>query len=174
MAIRPAAWILRHLGIIATLLAAVCCSCASAAQWAHHDLGPFCMDAPSAWSLTEGGIDSVAGELTGERVLLGYDFGLYSDPLQIPEGATDVDVRSVTVDGLSGRQVRYTLRRSGEAMHSTGIHVADAGASSKGQLKLTVWAESVDEEQIRVAEAVMATIRFKHKGGKLPDFCSHQ
>ena len=152
---------LRHLGVVAALSMMVA-SCAAAPERTRHDLGAFWIDAPASWSLTSGGMDSAAGHFTGERLRLDYDFGLYSDPLRLPQGATDVGERSVTIDGLPGRQVRYTLQRGAdEPMHYLGVHVPAVRATSMGRLKLTVLAVSADVEQIRQAEAVMATIRFK-------------
>lgn len=158
----PVATTLRCLGVVAVLSMAAS-SCVAAPGWTRHDLGAFWMDAPAGWSQsTDRAVDSAAGHLTAEGLRLDYDYGLYSDPLPVPDGATDVRERPVVVDGLPARQVRYRLRvGSAKPMYYLGVHLAVVRYTSMGPLKLTVLAASSDKKQIRRAEAAMATIRFK-------------
>lgn len=158
----PATTTLRRLGVVAALLMAAS-SCVAAPGWTRHDLGAFWLEAPPGWSqAADRAVDSSAGHLTAEGLRLDYDFGLYADPLPVPDGATDVRERAVVVDGLPARQVRYRLRDgSARPMYYLGIHVPDIRSTRMGPLKLTVLAASADKKQIRRAEAAMATIRFK-------------
>ena len=68
------------------------------------------MQAPPGWTYGKGtGTDSAVGRLHGAGVSMDVDFGLYSDPLQIPEGAAYVKEQALKVDGLPARQVSYVM-----------------------------------------------------------------
>jgi hypothetical protein len=50
--------------------------------WTRLDAGTFSLYAPAGWELhKEQGIDSYVGEVSDGRIVLQFDYGLYSNPL---------------------------------------------------------------------------------------------
>ena len=136
---------------------------ATPGAWLRHDLGAFWMQAPPGWTYSKGtGTDSAVGRLHSAGVSMDVDFGLYSDPLQIPEGAAYVKEQALTVDGLPARQVSYVMYpAAAPPVHYLGLHVPVVRTTSMGKKKLTLLAQSADALPLKQAAAVMATIRFK-------------
>ena len=132
-------------------------------NWVLHDLGAFWMQAPKTWTLGKGqGTDSAVGRLSSAGVSMEYDFGLYSDPLRVPEGATEVKERALVIDGLPARQVSYIMHPAATTpMHYLGLHIPEVRATSMGKQRLTLLAQSVHATPLKQAAAVMATVRFK-------------
>lgn len=157
----------RARGLLAAVFAALSIAStwlgATQSSWVRHDLGAFWMQAPPGWTYTKGrGTDSAVARLHSARVSIDVDFGLYSDPLQIPEGATDVKVQALEVDGLPARQVSYVMYSAAAApVHYLGLHVPAVSITAMGKQRLTLLAQSADALPLKQAAAVMATIRFK-------------
>lgn len=136
---------------------------ATPSTWVRHDLGAFWMQAPPTWTYSKGqGIDSAVGRFDSAGVSMDFDFGMYSDPLRIPAGATDVKEHALKVDGLPARQVSYIMHAAATTpVHYLGLHVPQVRTTSMGKQKLTLLAQSAEALPLKKAAAVMATIRFK-------------
>jgi hypothetical protein len=127
----------------------------------RRTLGEFSICVPAPWQLERRGSDSASGRFTDGAVRLEYDFGLYSDPLKIPQHATDTHEKEVTAGGLAARQVAYTLPQvSGAPVLWLGLHVPRVRQVSMGWLKLTLLAQAADPRQLQQAAEAMATVRF--------------
>lgn len=148
--------------VVCTVFALMGCVDMSAQACVQTDLGPFVLCVPKHWEVRKGGVDSAAGRLTGKDLSISYDFGLYSDPLRVPVGATDVQESVILVGGLPARRVTYSVERSGAVpMHYVGVHVPDVRQSSMGRLKLTLLAHTQDRQNFADVDALLPTIEFK-------------
>ncbi len=149
----------------AALMLAGVVACAAAGpqdNWPLLDFKAFTLRAPADWVSTPGGIDSLAGRITGARVQFEYDFGRYSDPLSAPWGGIDLQTQATTIDGLPARWVRYTL--PGAAGKATrfclGLHVPEVRSSPDGRIRFTGLACSEQATALADAQAVLASVRF--------------
>lgn len=145
----------------AAALAMLAGACVSAEPCVRHHLPGFTVCVPPGWTLVRPrAVDSAAGRFSSGALSVSYDFGLYADPLQLPDGASAKHEDTGTVDGKPARQVRYTLTTAGKpTMHYAGVHLSNLGATSMGPLKLTMRAESSDPARLQEATDAFATIR---------------
>jgi hypothetical protein len=94
---------------------------------------------------------------SGDGIRVSFDFGLYSDPLTLPEQATQVKEFSKAVGGHLAHHVSY----SRGSINAVGIHFPKVSSTSIGPLKLTVLAQSRDMTKLRAVDEAFATIKFK-------------
>jgi hypothetical protein len=159
-AVRAPSSFLRTLCVASFLTFFVSCAPGAPTACTLHDLAGFTICAPPTWTLVKGGTDSAAGHFQDGALRVDYDFGLYSDPLAVPAGATGVTGEPVTIDGHTASRVTYT-RPTTPPTYCLGVHVSGVAKVSMGQLKLTILASTPKAEQLQALDAVVATVRFK-------------
>ena len=134
---------------------------ASASNCVHHDLQAFSICLPPVWQPVPGqATDSRAGRFVAGEAQLSYDHGLYSDPLNPPEGALDYQVQLRTIDGRAARRVSFRLPGPGGPVQVVGLHVPEAGRSGMGALRLTVLLRSRQPALLHNADEILGSIRF--------------
>ena len=118
----------------------------------------FSLTLPPGWQLNElQGIDSIVGEIVGEGVRLGFDFGWYSNPL-----ADDDDPQhTVTYEDIGGRRAK--LVRPKEGMEgSVGVYFEDfdnRGEASFPLDRLTIVGMDLTAEQQETAFTIFRSVR---------------
>lgn len=157
---RLRAWL--QTAILVLTAVAGCAAANSGDGWSIRDFKSFTLRAPSDWVSVTGGTDSLAGRLAGSGVQLDYDFGLYSDPLNAPYGARDLQAESHAIDGLSARRVSFSQPSDAGASvhHCVGIHVPQVRQSSMGNIRFTALACTKDPARLALARSVLSTLRF--------------
>lgn len=129
------------------------------ADWRRVDAGPFSILAPPGWAFHQlQGIDSFVGEFVGDGVVLKFDYGLYSDPLD--RGRKPVYV--VIHKFIGRRRARIVSpRKAGHGI--TGVYIRDVGNSAG----LTLWGQNLTSAQQDLALKIFETLRF---GGPPPKY----
>lgn len=134
---------------------------ASDTECVRHELQAFSICLPAVWQPVPGqAVDSKAGRFASGDAQLSYDHGLYSDPLNPPEGALDYQVQPRTIDGRAARRVSFRLPGPGGLVQVIGLHVPEAGRSSMGPLRLTVLLRSRQPALLHKADEILGSIRF--------------
>ena len=134
-----------------------------AAEVSHGENG-LTLSLPPGWQLIElQGVDSYVGEIVGDGVLLGYDFGWYSSPLV----DDDDPLHIVTYEDIAGRRAKLVLPKEGtEGL--VGVYIADFDGSGKDQLPhnhLQISGSGLATEQQESAFAIFRSIRGLDEGG---------
>ncbi len=127
--------------------------------WSKVDAVAFSVFAPSSWQFRQlQGIDSYVGEFTGDGIVLKFDFGRYSNPLQEEKEPAYVVVYK-SVGGLSAKIVNPKLPGHGV----TGIYFPRAFGSNK----LSLFGQDLTSIQQELVLRIFGTIRF---GNAVPPF----
>jgi hypothetical protein len=127
--------------------------------WHRVSAGPFSILAPSGWEFHQlQGIDSFVGEFVGDKVVLSFDFGEYSNPLKEEKKPAYVVV-SRSIGGHSARIV--SPKTPGRGI--TGIYFHDVGDSNA----LTLWGNNLTSAQQELVLKMFETLRF---GGPYPRY----
>ena len=113
---------------------------------------------PPGWQLNElQGIDSLVGEIVGDDMLLGFDFGWYSNPL----ADEDYPLHIVTYEDIGGRRAKLVQPSEGMA-GSVGVYFEDfdnLGEASFAVDRLTIVGRGLSKEQQETAFTVFRSIR---------------
>ena len=124
----------------------------SDAGWVRLNAGAFSLYAPQGWKFQkEQGIDSYVGKFTGDGVLLDFDYGAYSSPLD--EATTSKYY--ITYEQIAGRKAKVVAPRSpGRGLTAAYFEKAT------GRDKLCIWAQDVTKQQQALVLKILRTIRF--------------
>jgi hypothetical protein len=146
-------------------LSAVGCSSASnktaapTSGWLKIEAGAFSINAPPRWEFHQRqGIDSFVGEFAGDGVVLRFDFGRYSNPLDEAHEPTYV-VEHESIGGYGAKIV--SPRVPGRGM--TGIYFPEITDGNK----LCLYGQNLTKAQQELTLKIFKTIRF---GGALPRY----
>lgn len=132
---------------------------AMAADCQRQALPGFSLCLPPGWQHVPGsGTDSTVGSLRGPGVELRYDLGLYSDPLQPPEGAIEFQARPAELQGRPVRWVRYRLSQQDQTWHLLGLHVPEVRRTAMGPLRLTLLARSAEAGPIDATAVILGSL----------------
>lgn len=123
----------------------------------HRDLGGFSLQLPASMVQQAGGIDSKAGRLHGEGLLIDYDLGLYSDPLLSREGISGYEEKAVVVDGRPARLVRW--QQPGPTRYVIGLHLPELRATAMGPIRLTLLAQTDDATRLDDIQSLLLSLR---------------
>jgi len=122
------------------------------AGWSNVDAVAFSIFAPSGWQFRQlQGIDSYVGEFTGDGIVLKFDFGRYSSPLEEEREPTYVVVHK-SVGGLRAKIVSPKMPGHGV----TGIYFPKAFGSNK----LSLFGQDLTSTQQELVLKIFGTIRF--------------
>jgi hypothetical protein len=122
-------------------------------DWLKLEAGAFSIYAPAGWEFHKRqGIDSYVGEFAGNGVVLRFDFGRYSNPLDKEHGPTYIVTKEV-VGGYRAKIV--SPRTSGHGI--TGVYFRRVTGSNR----LCLWGEDLTETQQELALQIFRTIRFR-------------
>jgi len=128
--------------------------------WRKVEAGAFSIYAPSGWEFHQKqGIDSYVGKFTGGGVVLEFDYGLYSSPLDEAIEPTHV-VAHETIGGYGAKVV--CPRAPGHGV--TGVYFPKIASSNK----LCLWGQDLSDTQQELALKIFRTVRFGP--GQLPGF----
>ncbi len=113
---------------------------------------------PSGWQLNElQGIDSIVGEIVGEGVWLGFDFGWYSSSL-----AGDADaLHAVTYEEIGGRLAKLVQPKAMKE-GGVGVYFEDfdgTGEDSSPPFRLTIGGRGLTPEQQETAFTIFRSVR---------------
>jgi hypothetical protein len=129
-------------------------------RWLKVDAGAFSIYAPPGWEFRQKqGIDSYVGEFTGSGVVLKFDYGLYSSPLDEAVEPQYV-VAHETIGGYGAKIV--CPRAPGHGV--TGVYFPKIANSNK----LCLWGQGLTDTQQELALKIFRTVRFGP--GQLPAF----
>ena len=122
-------------------------------DWLKLEAGAFSIHAPPGWEFHKRqGIDSYVGEFAGDDVMVRFDFGRYSNPLDKEHEPTYIVTQEV-VGGYRAKIVNP--RTSGHGI--TGVYFRRVTGSNR----LCLWGEDLTETQQELALQIFRTIRFK-------------
>jgi hypothetical protein len=125
---------------------------APASGWVKLEAGAFSLYAPPGWQFhKEQGIDSYVGKFTGDGIVLHFDYGLYSNPL---DEAT-APKYTVTHEEIEGRKAKIVSPRV-PGTRLTAVYFSKVRDSDK----LCVWANYLTEAQQTLVLKILRTIRF--------------
>lgn len=121
--------------------------------WVKLDAGTFSIYGPPGWEFHKGqGIDSYVGSFSSEGVVLRFDFGRYSNPLDQYHEPAYV----VAHEAISGYQAKIVSPRI-PGQGTTGVYFKRAGGSNR----LCLWGDDLEETQQQIALKMFRTIQFK-------------
>jgi len=103
------------------------------------------------------GIDSHVGGYKSARIRLGFDYGVYSDPLDYDSGLPQYQASTIEVDGRKARIVSF--QKADEWF--TAIHFPSAAETPEGTIKLTMHASCASQQEVRLARDIFTSVRFK-------------
>lgn len=134
---------------------------AAAEPLPRRDLGGFSLQLPATMVQQAGGIDSKAGRLHGDGLLIDYDLGLYSDPLLNRDGVNGYEEKVVVVDGRPARLVRW--QQPDSTRYFIGLHLPDLRTTAMGPIRLTLLAQTSDATRLDDIQALLLSLRLtKH------------
>jgi hypothetical protein len=120
--------------------------------WLKVEAGAFSIYAPPGWEFhRKQGIDSYVGEFTGSGVVLEFDYGLYSSPLDEAVEPKYV-VAHDTIGGYGAKVV--CPRTPGHGV--TGVYFPKIASSNK----LCLWGQDLTDTQQELALKIFRTVRF--------------
>jgi hypothetical protein len=126
---------------------------ASASGWLKVEAGAFSIYAPPGWKFHQRqGIDSFVGEFAGDGIVLSFDFGPYSNPLDEAREPTYV-VTHETIGGHKEKIVSPSVPGHG----ITGIYFPEI----TGWNKLCLYGQNLTDTQQKLALRIFRTIRFR-------------
>jgi hypothetical protein len=130
------------------------------ATWKHIDVGPFSFWAPPDLSkapLPGVPFDSYVGDFQGKGIVLSFDYGLYSSPLQAP--GDDLRWHNELIGGRAARMVSYTAAPKGEFPYPNFVAV-NFPQTGRAHMRLTMYASCGGMSSCRDSEDIFRTIRF--------------
>ena len=134
---------------------------ATAEPLPRRDLGGFSLKLPATMVQQVGGVDSKAGRLHGDGLLIDYDLGLYSDPLLSREGVSGYEETAVVVDSRPARLVRW--QQPDSTRYFIGLHLPDLRATAMGPIRLTLLAQTTDATRLDEIQNLLLSLRLtKH------------
>jgi hypothetical protein len=120
--------------------------------WHRLDAGPFSILAPSGWGFRQSqGVDSYVGEFAGDGVVLHFDFGRYSNPLEEEKKPTYVVVHK----SIGGRPAKIASPRT-PGYGITGVYFRNVGDSHA----LTLFGHDLTPAQQDLVLKIFDTLRF--------------
>ncbi|SRR6266404_7191626 len=122
------------------------------AGWLKLEAGAFSVYAPDGWEFhKKQGIDSYVGEFVGNGIVLKFDYGEYSNPLDEAREPKYVVAR----ENVGGHKSRMVYPRApGNGI--TGIYFSKVPGSNR----LCLWGQDLTESQRDLALKIFRTIRF--------------
>lgn len=121
-------------------------------KWKRLDAGAFSLYAPPGWEFHQKqGIDSYVGEFSGESILLHFDYGLYSNPLEEEKPPK----YTVTHEQIGGKKAKIVSPQT-DGKGLTAIYFPRV----KERDKLCVWANDLTETQQALVLKILRTIQF--------------
>jgi hypothetical protein len=121
-------------------------------QWQKVDTGAFSVSAPAGWEFHPlQGIDSYVGRISGDGIVLEFDYGDYSNDLS-EEKEPKYEVVHKLIDGLPARIIRSKTSGSG----LTGVYVG----MSRRRGALNLCGQNLTSAQQELALKIFETIRF--------------
>ncbi|WP_349741957.1 hypothetical protein [Roseateles cavernae] len=151
-------WLARWLSCLSLLWGV---TLAAAEPLPRRDLGGFSLQLPATVAQQAGGIDSKAGRLHGDGLLIDYDLGLYSDPLLNRDGVSGYEEKPVLVDGRPARLVRW--RQQDSKRYFIGLHLPELRVTPMGPIRLTLLAQTSDATRLDDIQALLLSLRLtKH------------
>jgi hypothetical protein len=120
--------------------------------WLKVEAGAFSIYAPPGWEFHQKqGIDSYVGEFTGSGVVLEFDYGLYSSPLE--EAVEPKYV--VAYETIGGYEAKVVCPRApGHGV--TGVYFPKIPRSNK----LCLWGQNLTDTQGELTLKIFRTVRF--------------
>ncbi len=121
-------------------------------SWHKVDAGPFSILAPSGWEFHQlQGIDSYVGEFVGDGVVLNFDFGRYSNPLD----EAKKPAYAVVHESIGGSDAKIVSpKKPGHGV--TGIYFPKVSGSNK----LCLYGQNLTSTQQELVLKIFETIRF--------------
>jgi hypothetical protein len=118
----------------------------------------FLFQAPSTLKRTSfGGVDSCVGEYGGPGIMLSYDYGGYSDPLETYSGSADYKEEMTIIDGAQAKVISLRHTDGRELPYSIAVHFADIG---KDSIKLTMWINCAGTTEMETGRKIIDSISF--------------
>ncbi len=105
--------------------------------------------------------DSFARSYESESMKLGFDYGRYSDSLDLTyrsDGLSDVVRAPEVIDGHAATLVSYTTEKPTYFM---AVHFPEVAQSSHGVIKLTMHCSYKSESDHAVVERILKSIKFR-------------
>ena len=128
-------------------------------SWHKVDAGPFSILAPSGWEFHQlRGVDSYVGEFVGDDIVLRFDFGGDSNPLN-EEKKPAYGIVHKFIDGRRAKIV--SPKTPGRGV--TGVYFRDVGRATA----LCLWGKDLTSTQQELAVKMFETLRF---GGPPPKY----
>jgi hypothetical protein len=126
--------------------------------WLKVEAGAFSIYAPPGWEFHQKqGIDSYVGEFTGSGVVLNFDYGPYSSPLD-----EYVEPKYVVAHGTIGGYGAKVVCPRTPGHGATGVYFHKIASSNK----LCLWGQDLTDTQQELALKIFRTVRFGP--GELP------
>ena len=125
--------------------------------WLRLEAGAFSVYAPSGWEFHQKqGVDSYVGEFAGEGIVLKFDYGQYSSPLDEAKEPK----YAVALESIGGHKAKVVYPRvPGHGV--TGIYFKKITGSDA----LCLWGQDLTATQQELVLKMFETIRF---GGPIP------
>jgi hypothetical protein len=116
----------------------------------------FHLSLPPGWEFRRlQGTDSSVGEITGDGVTLGLDYGWYSDPLS----AENYPGQAESYVIIDGQRAKITVPNVvGDGI--VGVHFPDLGSTGGSKIRLTILGSQLTASQQSTALAIFRSIRF--------------
>lgn len=128
-------------------------------SWHKVDAGPFSILAPSGWEFHQlQGVDSYVGEFVGDDIVLRFDFGGDSNPLN-EEKKPAYGIIHKLIDGRRAKIV--SPKTPGHGV--TGVYFCNVGDSNA----LTLFGNDLTSMQQKLVLEIFESLRF---GGPVPQF----
>jgi hypothetical protein len=120
--------------------------------WHKVEAGAFSLFAPSGWEFHQlQGIDSYVGEFVGDGIVLNFDFGRYSNPLN----EAQEPAYAVVHESIGGSDAKIVSpKRPGHGV--TGIYFPKVSSSNK----LCLYGQNLTSMQQELVLKIFETIRF--------------
>lgn len=127
--------------------------------WYKVDAGAFSLFAPPGWEFHQlQGVDSYVGEFVGDGVVLRFDFGRYSSPLN----EAKEPAYAIAHESIGGFPAKIVSPRTlGHGI--TGVYFRNVGRSNG----LCLWGKDLTSAQQELVLKIFETIRF---GGAVPQY----
>lgn len=112
---------------------------------------------PDVKAVSVQGMDSLVGGYQGDVISIGFDYGMYSDPLDY-QGRPGYRSHDERIGGKRAKIVSYYNPGSGHSFdHAIGVHFPEV----KGKdIALTVYATCKTTDDYEIARTIFRTIEF--------------
>lgn len=143
-------------------LLAVSCTPATSVKpppgWVQIDARNFSFHVPpDVKAVPVQGIDSFVGQYEGDSISVGFDYGMYSDPLDY-KGRPGYRSRDERIGGKRAKIVSYYNPATGHSFdYATGAHFPEVNGNG---LKLTVHVMCRTTNDYETAQTIFRTIKF--------------